>query len=476
MRRLLLGLGSCLLLVTGFVTGLAAPSGAVTNTTVVFRGTANATIGGFGVQLPIAQYCAPAASQLTSTTWLTGQAPPADVASAAPLTPEAGSRVLQYAGTTSIGRGPIVVLPGTTKLTAASARVSAPSGNHSTVAVVVMTKSGAPTLYGYTGNLRNTSTSVWQTASITTATTFNWYTYTSGSWTGTARYARTLGAQEAASTSAGYQYRAGFLVGCNDVSNVLIDSLAIGTATGTTTFDFEALASGVTASASSSTVTYGTPVTITASWLDQSNHPGVEPLRVVRCQGPTCQYVTPAIMSSKSGPISFQVFPEPGWAYGVRFDGDAANSAAQANVPSFSIAPYLTVALSQRKVHVGERVTVGGVVGPCLGVARHLVIQRLVHHRWKRVGRAMAPACSVNAANQYAKLRGSIRASGIGRWQLRVVATATHGYAEADSHTLRLRVTHAPVRHVRTVHVAPPPPTSTTPDAGGTSPAPPPPV
>lgn len=477
MRRLLLASLGCVLLVTG----LASPSGAATSSTVTVRGT-----NGSNPQMSAAFQCstAPAASSLSTATsgtitryspWQDSRVPSTPVPGLAPM---AGSRYLSYSGAAGYGHGPVAALGANRPPTSVSAYVAAPSGSQSAVGFVVAWGAAAGNTVveyvGFTSALTHPGVG-WSKVAFNTSSpassSWSWYALAPNSsgtnaWSGPLHY--TLAQVE--SGRAAWTWKAGVLVGCGDAAAGLIDDLAVTSSAGTTTYDFEGAASSVSASVSSQAITYGQSVNIAA----RSSLSSV-PLRVVRCQGVTCQYVGSAETSSPAGPIGFQVFPDPGWTYGVRFDGDATFNPSQVNLPAINVRPYLTAALSQHRIHVGQRVNVGGIVGPCTGAARHLVIQRKVGHKWRKVGRAIAPVCSVNGVNQYAKFHGSVRARGTGRWKLRILVPPVHSYATATSHVLRLRVTRAPVKHVTTVHYAPPPSAPAPSGGGSTSPAPPPP-
>lgn len=151
----------------------------------------------------------------------------------------------------------------------------------------------------------------------------------------------------------------------------------------------------------------------------------------------------------------------------------AAGSTTTYDFEESAISSFISAGLSQRRVHVGGRVRVGGLVGPCTGSARSLAIQREIHGRWKTIGHGRARACPVGSPNPTARIHGRFRARRIGRWRVRVVAAPAPGYDGAVSRTLRLHVVAAPVRQVSApVHYAPPPHAHTV----TTTAAPPPPV
>lgn len=486
MRRLLVRLGVCL----GLAGGLVVPGGvAHASGTYVIRG--GSTNG--NPLLTSGVNCTLNTSTIPAETTSSGDrnTPPvpawgAQPTSGAPTTvaAEHGSRYLSYPGSSSYARGPWVLDTWKDLPTSITARVASLSGTQKVEAMVALFAPSSPapaagswvTLIGW-----KTAANIgpgWTSYGISNTENINWIGYKTATSTAAAGWAA-ISAQSLKTIESGrstWAGRAGIFGGCVNGASMALDWLQMTSVTsGTRTWDFEGLASSVTAAASTRSVVYGNPITLTGKLVANTGSPS---LRVVRCQGATCQYIGGAQAAPSGATIAFQVFPDPGWTYGVRFDGDANYNPAESDVGTIAVRPYLTAALSQKKAHLRSRVHVGGIVGPCTGAARHLVIQRRVGKKWKRVGRAMAPACAINGSDQYAKLRGLIRARSLGRWKLRVVVPASQGYAESDSHLLRLRVTRAPVKPVTVVHYAPPPVTHTTTssEVSSPAPAPPPPV
>lgn len=467
MRKLLTALSVPVVLVAG----LASPSRAVTNTTTVIRGS-NVS----NPQLTAAIGCTPDTTHLTQATnrvspWMDSRLPTFPVPGLAPI---AGGRYLSYSGVAGYIHGPMLWTGGANKVpTAVSAYVAEGAGLQSAVGMVIgwgtapdPTHDSSVEYLGVTTSLASLTPS-WRKVGFTTsspaATSWKWFAYRKNSsgayaWVGPLSY--TLSSVEYKRSA--WSWKAGIMVGCGDSAPAYVDDLAVTTAAGTATYDFEGNASSVSANVSPTTLTYGQPVLITAR---ATAYGGAVPLRVVRCQGLTCQYVTDAITSSPAGPISFTVYPEPGWTYGVRYDGDSSYNPAQATLPPISVRNYLVAGLGQHKAHVGSRVQIGGQLAPCIGAARGVLIQRVVNHRWKTIGRGYAPACTVTGPSQFSPIHGHFVARMPGRWKVRIVAPASHGYAAAISPIQRLRVVKAPVRTAPAPVFAPPPvsaPTSTT--------------
>lgn len=391
------------------------------------------------------------------------------------LTPELGSRYLQYVGAPQIGRGPSVHFAPGDNPTAASIRVAAPTGQSYVVPFIVGFGAGLPSdsaqIYLGIGATPKRVGPTWSTATMdfSTVGAMDWFRWDNG-WT--AQGPAWSAGPNVVAPRPGWEYQVGFLVGCGTSTPVDVDQLSVtSTRSGTRTFDFEALPSAVSAMASAATVKAGRAVTISAS-ATQNGVPAAVPLRVVRCRTVTCQYVDDtAVTSSTAGMVHFTVRPQAGWTYGVRYDGDGNFGPAQANV-AVGVAPYLVVRLGQRTVHLGDTVAVGGQLAPCVRSKRRLVIQRWVHRSWRKVGRASAPRC--RHGQRSATVRGSFRARTLGAWKVRVVAPPQHGYARA-SRTLRLTVTKRPVRHVAAAPVVAQPHLPTQPTTTHTTVAPPPP-
>lgn len=468
MRRMFVGLMTVLL-----VCGLSSPGRAAANTTTVVRGTANT-----GALTLTANWssCAPSASALPLSTnhanpWGSDTKPPVTPLNGnMPQVNSGSSRYLAYTGAANYGHGPVVTAPARKAPTTVTAYAAGPSGNQRAIGVVVG-YSGASAIIGYTNPVGIGAR--WSRLGFSTATaasSWHFFAYQAAKGSTPARWVPEAGwtLSRAESGRAAWTWRVGFLVGCGSQAPADIDLLAVTTSAGTNTYNFEGAASGVSASASTTSIRYGQSITIAA----RSNPSGV-PLRVVRCDGPTCYYVTPSVTSSSAGPIVFTVRPEPGWVYGVRYDGTDIFGPSQASVGAIQVRPYLTAALGQRRAHLGNRVRVGGIVGPCTGAPRHLVIQRRVGHKWKKIGRALGRPCLTDGATQFASFHGAFRAKWLGRSRLRILVPARKPYAQTYSHTLRLHVTHAPVKKVTVVHYAPAPPSP--PTAGGSDVAGPPP-
>lgn len=458
MRRILLGVGACVALLLSMC-----------------RADATVVYGTAGAQplLAIGQPCSPSAAALAPegdrTLPFSGRQTPRTPVPG--LTPEGGSRYLQYDGNAAYGRGIVANFGPGDLPRAVSLRVAAPSGTAYAIPFAIAYTWGPGDGDGVQEYLGVANQPSWQkigtgwtTASVdfNNQTAMHWF-----SWDATHGWldrgsSWSIGGNVIwyGNRPASWSSRVGFLLGCGQ--DVPIDADLLSTRSdkaGSQTYDFEGLQSTVTATASAPEVTYGQPVTIMAS-AKQGSTPAAVPLRLVRCQGATCQYLGDPVTSSPAAPVDFIVHPEPGWTYGVRYDGDATFDPAQSNV-AIGVRSKLVVALSQSRAHVGNIVSVGGQIGPCTGSPRRLAIQRLVRGTWRTVGHARASKCAVIGRHQFKPLVGSVRVGTTGRWRLRVVAPAAHGSVMTVSRILRVTVTRAPVRQVVTVHYAPPPVTHT---------------
>lgn len=373
-----------------------------------------------------------------------------------PRKPPLGTRSIGWTPRASgYGVGPSVHVDSPSTMTQASMRVFATSARASGQVIVNYSPPGDSGEWRGRSALGADTSVGWHGATVTNAT-YQWRHFSSS---GTAdQDAANASLTDFVSSHGGDGSGAwiGFIYGC-DGNPFFIDGLAITTADGTDTFDFEgyrtkSLITKGSKTPKSVTITYGQKVGLTAKLRRAVGDKALAGrLKLDSKPASAKKWSKHEKLKVGKGGKDFTVKPTHSWAYRTSYAGTTKFEASHSSVLKVLVRSKVAAHLTDASVTKGKTFTATGRVLPKRSAT--VLLQRYVHKHWKTVKRGKA------AKDGAFRLSSVANTLGVSYW--RVAATSGGGNLANESGALKLKAQ------------APPPPPPPPGGGGGDNPPPP---